>query len=44
MARASSERYAGRFAPEFEYEEWAIGWRDRLHALYLHLVHATAVR
>jgi DNA-binding SARP family transcriptional activator len=34
--------YAGRFAPEFEYEEWAIGWRDRLHALYLHLVHASA--
>jgi two-component SAPR family response regulator len=35
------ERYIGRFAPEFEYEEWAIGWRDRLHALFLHLVHAT---
>jgi two-component SAPR family response regulator len=35
------ERYAGRFAPEFEYEEWAIGWRDRLHALFLHLVHTT---
>jgi len=34
--------YGGRFAPEFEYEEWAIGWRDRLHALYLHLVHAAA--
>jgi DNA-binding SARP family transcriptional activator len=29
--------YAGRFAPEFEYEEWAIGWRDRLHALFLHI-------
>jgi len=35
-------QYDGRFAPEFEYEEWAIGWRDRLHALYLHIVHATA--
>lgn len=35
-------QYDGRFAPEFEYEEWAIGWRDRLHALYLHLVHASA--
>jgi DNA-binding SARP family transcriptional activator len=34
-------RYLGRFAPEFEYEEWAIGWRDRLHALFLHVVHAT---
>jgi DNA-binding SARP family transcriptional activator len=36
------ERYAGRFAPEFEYDEWAIGWRDRVHALFLHLVHATS--
>jgi DNA-binding SARP family transcriptional activator len=36
------ERYVGRFAPEFEYDEWAIGWRDRLHALFLHLVHATS--
>ncbi len=29
--------YAGRFAPEFEYDDWAIGWRETLHALYLHL-------
>jgi ATP/maltotriose-dependent transcriptional regulator MalT/DNA-binding SARP family transcriptional activator len=34
--------YGGRFALEFEYEEWAIGWRERVHALYLNLVHATA--
>ncbi len=33
--------YSGRFAPEFEYEEWALGWRDTLHAQYLHLVHTT---
>jgi len=30
--------YAGRFLPEFEYEEWAIGWRERLHGSFLHLV------
>jgi LuxR family maltose regulon positive regulatory protein len=34
-------RYKGRFSPEFEYEEWAIGWRERLHALFLLVVHAT---
>jgi len=33
--------YVGRFAPEFEYEEWALGWRDRLHTTYLLLVTAT---
>lgn len=27
--------YRGRFAVEFEYEEWALGWRERLHALFL---------
>jgi DNA-binding SARP family transcriptional activator len=29
--------YRGRFAPEFEYEEWASGWRELLHGQYLHL-------
>ena len=29
------DRYTGRFAPEFEYEEWAGSWRSRLHATYL---------
>jgi DNA-binding SARP family transcriptional activator len=33
--------YAGRFAPEFEYDEWAIGWRHRLHAEFLGLGAAT---
>jgi DNA-binding SARP family transcriptional activator len=28
-------RYRGHFAPEFEYEEWALGWRSRVHAAYL---------
>jgi DNA-binding SARP family transcriptional activator len=30
--------YAGRFAPEFEYEEWSIDWRELLHATYLDLL------
>jgi DNA-binding SARP family transcriptional activator len=34
--------YTGRFAPEFEYEDWASDWRTLLHAQFLHLTHATA--
>ena len=33
-------RYAGQFCPEFEYEEWAMGWRNRIHALYLQFANA----
>jgi two-component SAPR family response regulator len=33
--------YAGRFAPEFEYEDWADEWRNQVHASYLYLAHAT---
>lgn len=40
-AVAALRDYAGRFAPEFEYEEWAIGWRHRLHAEFLGLADAT---
>jgi len=29
--------YRGRFAPDFEYEEWSLAWRNRLHASYLSL-------
>jgi DNA-binding SARP family transcriptional activator len=36
--------YPGRFAPEFEYEEWALDWRDHLHSTYLHLAQATQRR
>lgn len=36
--------YHGRFAPEFEYEDWAIGTRDALHAAYLELVERTLRR
>jgi DNA-binding SARP family transcriptional activator len=29
------ELYAGRFAPEFEYDDWSASWRELLHAEYL---------
>ena len=32
------ERYRGRFALDFEYEEWASPYRDWLHAAYLEIV------
>jgi two-component SAPR family response regulator len=34
---AALSLYRGRFAPEFEYEEWATAWRDLIHSQYLHL-------
>ncbi len=34
--------YRGQFAPEFEYEEWAIEYRGRTHAQYLRLVQRVA--
>ncbi len=38
QARAAAlEMYTGKFAPEFEYEDWAMAWRDRLHAQFLAL-------
>ena len=30
-------RYRGPFAPEFEYEEWAMSWRSRVHTAFLEL-------
>lgn len=41
VATAALQDYAGQFAPEFEYDEWAIGWRHRLHAEFLGLAAAT---
>lgn len=35
--------YVGRFALDFAYEDWATGYRESLHAAYLHTVE-TAVR
>lgn len=36
--------YPGRFAPEFEYEEWAEGWRQRVHTAFLRLTEEAALR
>jgi DNA-binding SARP family transcriptional activator len=36
--QAVSEAYAGRFALDFAYEEWAAPFRDSLHAAYLEIV------
>jgi DNA-binding SARP family transcriptional activator len=36
--------YTGQFAPEFEYEEWAIAWRSRVHAAFLEFAHGAIVR
>jgi DNA-binding SARP family transcriptional activator len=34
--------YLGRFAPEFEYEDWADDWRTLLHTQFLLLSQSTA--
>jgi LuxR family maltose regulon positive regulatory protein len=36
-ASTALRRYSGRFAAEFEYEDWAQDWRDHLHSSFLHL-------
>jgi two-component SAPR family response regulator len=36
--------YRGQFAPEFEYEDWAMATRDSLHAAFLDLVDRTIRR
>jgi DNA-binding SARP family transcriptional activator len=40
-ALAMLTSYAGRFAPEFEYEEWAIAWRSRVHSTFLEVANRT---
>jgi DNA-binding SARP family transcriptional activator len=35
--------YRGQFCPEFEYEEWAISWRARVHAAYLDFARSAVV-
>ncbi len=37
-------RYRGPFAPEFEYEEWAMSWRSRIHTAFLELASRTVDR
>jgi DNA-binding SARP family transcriptional activator len=41
MATSALRDYSGRFAPEFEYDEWAMSWRHRLHAEFLGLAAST---
>ncbi len=36
--------YTGRFAPEFEYEEWSESWRQRVHTAFLRLTEEAALR
>jgi len=36
--------YSGSFAPEFEYEEWAMAWRSRVHSAFLDLASRTIDR
>ncbi len=37
LAMSVLRSYVGRFAAEFEYEDWAQDWRDQLHSSFLHL-------
>jgi ATP/maltotriose-dependent transcriptional regulator MalT/DNA-binding SARP family transcriptional activator len=37
-------RYEGAFGPEFEYEEWSIPWRTRVHSTFLEAANATIDR
>jgi DNA-binding SARP family transcriptional activator len=37
-------RYRAPFAPEFEYDEWAMSWRSRLHSTFLDLSNFTIER
>jgi DNA-binding SARP family transcriptional activator len=41
-ALALVQAYGGTFAPEFEYDEWAIHWRDHLHSVFLGLAERAA--
>jgi two-component SAPR family response regulator len=38
QVEALSAAYSGRFALDFEYEDWAAAFRDWLHASYLQIV------
>jgi DNA-binding SARP family transcriptional activator len=43
-ARALVAGYEGQFCPEFEYDEWAMTWRSRVHAAYLDFAHTAMSR
>ena len=38
-----SETYTGRFALEFAYEEWAIAYRESMHAAYLETIEKAVI-
>jgi ATP/maltotriose-dependent transcriptional regulator MalT/DNA-binding SARP family transcriptional activator len=40
QAGAVLDMYRGRFATDFEYEEWAQSWMTRVHAVFLHFARA----
>jgi DNA-binding SARP family transcriptional activator len=37
------DRYGGQFCPEFEYEEWALPWRTRVHTTFLNYAHTASL-
>ena len=41
-AEALSQMYVGRFALDFEYEDWASTFREHIHARYIELIEACA--
>lgn len=41
---ALSAGYQGRFALDFSYEEWAVPYRDSLHAAYLQIIENAVLR
>jgi DNA-binding SARP family transcriptional activator len=43
-ALALVTQYRGHFAPEFEYEEWAMDWRARVHSVLLSAGHEAIER
>jgi DNA-binding SARP family transcriptional activator len=43
-ALALVTQYRGHFAPEFEYEEWAMDWRSRVHSVLLSAAHEAIER
>jgi DNA-binding SARP family transcriptional activator len=40
----SIRSYGGQFAPEFEYDEWALAWRGRVHSTFLDVAHTVIDR
>ncbi len=43
-ARVLAATYTGRYALDFEYEEWATGYRDNLHARYLDVMERAVLK